>query len=323
MLIAESIDPLIDRSVQEHREDRRSGAIDGHRDRRGRIAEIEACVESLHVIEGRDRDTRGADLSVDVGALFRVAAVQGDRVECGRQARGRLAGGEQVEATVRAEWVAFAGEHASRCLALALEGEHACGERERTRQVLLAQEGDLVACIVGAGQSHARNAIARQGLAPQGVAHLLIADFHDEFFLAIRLAHRGPLIQHCLDGGQEVGLLLGDQCIDLARARATLCEQCTRGLQMLHGASDLCLRGSGGVVTANGLGNIGEVAGASRRHDGGQASGLLALDEGELTLVHLQSALYQCLLEVLVEGGDAIVIEAGGGGAEDRHVLPR
>ena len=151
MLIAESIDPLIDRSVQEHREDRRGRTIDGHRDRRGRIAEIEACIESLHVIEGRDRDTRGADLAVDVGALFRVAAVQRDGVEGGRQARGRLAGGQQVEATVGAERIALAGEHASRCLALALEGEHACGVREGTRQVLLAQESDLVACIVGAG----------------------------------------------------------------------------------------------------------------------------------------------------------------------------
>ena len=76
------------------------------------------------------------------------------------------------------------------------------------------------------------------------------------------------------------------------------------------------------MVTTNSLGDVGEVARASRRHDGGQARGLLALNERELTLVDLEAALDKCLFEVLVERRNAVVVEACCRGTEDRHVLP-
>ncbi len=65
-----------------------------------------------------------------------VVAVQRDRVERRRQPLRRHAVGEQVEAAVGAERVALAGEHPRRVLVLALEGEHAGGEREAPGHVL-------------------------------------------------------------------------------------------------------------------------------------------------------------------------------------------
>ena len=96
-------------------------------------AEVEARVEHLHVVERGDRHAGVADLAVDVGAPVGVVAVERDRVERGRQPLGRHAVGEQVEAPVGAERVALAGEHARRVLVLALEREHAGGEREAAR----------------------------------------------------------------------------------------------------------------------------------------------------------------------------------------------
>ena len=121
---------LVDRGVEEHREDRRRRAVDRHAHRRRRVRQVEARVQHLHVVERRDRHARGADLAVDVGPLVGIGAVERHRVERSRQSRRRLPVGEQVEATVRARRVALAGEHPGRVLALALEREHAGRVRE-------------------------------------------------------------------------------------------------------------------------------------------------------------------------------------------------
>jgi hypothetical protein len=49
------------------------------------IAEIEAAVQHLDIVERRDRNAGVADLAVDVRLLVGIEAVQGDRVERGRQ----------------------------------------------------------------------------------------------------------------------------------------------------------------------------------------------------------------------------------------------
>ena len=69
------------------------------------------------------------------GRAVGVVAVQRDRIERGRQPLRRHAVGEQMEAPVGAERVAFAGEHARRVLVLALEREHAGGERKAAGHV--------------------------------------------------------------------------------------------------------------------------------------------------------------------------------------------
>ena len=136
VLGAEHLDLLVDRGVEEEREDRRRRAVDRHRHRGRRRDEVEAVVERLHVVERRDRDAGGADLAVDVGAQVGVAAVERHRVERGRQPGGVAVGRQQLEAAVGAERVALAGEHPGGVLAVALEREDAGGEREVPGQVL-------------------------------------------------------------------------------------------------------------------------------------------------------------------------------------------
>ena len=160
---------LVDRGVQEHREDRRGRPVDRHRDAGRRRAEVEAGVEHLHVVERGDADARRADLAVDVGALGGVAAVERDRVERRREPGRRLTLGEHVEAAVGAGRVALAGEHARRRLGIALQREHPGGEREAPGQVLGAQEPHEVAVVLGAGQGDAPQLRARQALARSGV----------------------------------------------------------------------------------------------------------------------------------------------------------
>ena len=72
---------LIDRGVQEEREQHRRGAVDGHRDRGLGRAQVEARVKPLGVVERGHTHAGVADFAVDVGATCRILAVQGDRVE--------------------------------------------------------------------------------------------------------------------------------------------------------------------------------------------------------------------------------------------------
>ena len=95
--------------------------------RGGGRAQVEAGVQLLHVVQRGDVDAGVADLAVDVRARRRVFAVQGDAVEGGGQARGRLADAEVVEAAVGALRRALAREHADRVLAGAAVRVHAAG----------------------------------------------------------------------------------------------------------------------------------------------------------------------------------------------------
>ncbi len=76
------VDLLIDRDIEEHREDRRCRSVDGHRHRRVRRTQIEAGIHIAHVIQRRDGHPGGADLAIDVRAQGRVTPIQRDRVEC-------------------------------------------------------------------------------------------------------------------------------------------------------------------------------------------------------------------------------------------------
>jgi hypothetical protein len=85
---AERIQPLIDGGIEKHREDRGRGAVDRHGHRRPRVAEVEAAVEHLHVVEGSDGYAGVADLAVDVRTPGGIEAVQRDGVERGGEAFG-------------------------------------------------------------------------------------------------------------------------------------------------------------------------------------------------------------------------------------------
>ncbi len=125
-----------DGGVEEEGQDGRRRTVDGHGHRGRGVAQVEAGVELLHVLDGAHRDAALADLAVDVGPPVRVLAVEGHGVEGRGQALGGLAVGQVVEALVGAGGPALAGEHAGRVLLGALEGEHAGGVGELSGDVL-------------------------------------------------------------------------------------------------------------------------------------------------------------------------------------------
>ena len=147
-LVAQFLDLLIDRGVEEHRQDRRRRSIDGHRHRSGRIAEIKARIQHLHVFQRGDRDPRVADLAVDVRPLVGIESIQGYGIERRRQPLRRQVLRQQVEAPVGAERIAFAREHARRVFVLALEVEHARSERELAGQVLAHAPAQKLAVVL-------------------------------------------------------------------------------------------------------------------------------------------------------------------------------
>jgi len=72
-------------------------AVDRHRHRDVRRAQVEAVIKDAHVVERGDRHPGRADLAVDVRPPVGVAAVEGHRVERGRQPGGVAAAGQQPE----------------------------------------------------------------------------------------------------------------------------------------------------------------------------------------------------------------------------------
>ncbi len=156
------LDALVDRGVHEHREDHRRRAVDRHRHRGRRRAEIEARVELLHVVERRDRDAGVADAAVDVRTLVRVLAVQRRRIEGRREARGAVPARDVMEAAVGALGRTLAREHARRVLFLAAVRVDARRVGKLPRQVLLQQERQLLAPVAEARHRELGHAVVAQ-----------------------------------------------------------------------------------------------------------------------------------------------------------------
>jgi Flp pilus assembly protein TadG len=70
------LDLLIDRGVEKKCQHGRRRTVDRHRDRGARVAQVEARVELLRVVDRAHRDARVADLAEDVRARRGVAAVE-------------------------------------------------------------------------------------------------------------------------------------------------------------------------------------------------------------------------------------------------------
>src|SRR5690606_34488728 len=141
----------------------------------------EARVELLHVVQRGDVDAGVSDLAVDVRARRRILAVEGDAVEGGGQARGRLPQAQVVEAAVGALGRALAREHAGGVLAGAAVGVHAAGVGVVAGQVLLAEEGEQFAPAAVPGRGDLGDLLVAEGLAvvldPDGpAADLVLVD---------------------------------------------------------------------------------------------------------------------------------------------------
>jgi hypothetical protein len=219
--------------IEEHGQDHRRRAVDGHRHRGRRVAQVEARVQHLEVVQRGDRDAGIADLAVDVGARIGVAAVERDRVECGGQALGRHAFGNLEEALVGAEGVAFAGEHAGRIFVLALEGEHAGGVGEGTGHVLAHQELEQFALVLEARQRDLADLRAGQRLVDQAGADFLVADLDHVLVAGIGLLHVRPHRQQLPGIGRELAVLPGDQVIEVVRILLASLEDGLGRLQRL------------------------------------------------------------------------------------------
>jgi hypothetical protein len=150
------------RIVQKHREDGGRRAVDGHRHRGLRRAQVEALVQHLHIVEGGDRHAGVADLAVDVRPLVRVKTIQRHRIKSGRQPLRCHALGQAVKAPVGAQRVTLAREHTRRVLVLALEGKYARGKREGAGHVLKHQPAQNFTMILEARQRHLWDAGARE-----------------------------------------------------------------------------------------------------------------------------------------------------------------
>ncbi len=77
------------------------------------------------------------------------------------------------------------------------------------------------------------------------------------------------------------------------------------------------------MVTAHAVGNFRQVADALGGHHGALAGGLLDGHDGEFAGGQLEALVGECRNQRLVEGSDAIVVETGRLGAENRHVIGR
>ena len=252
--------------------------------------------------------------------------------------------GEQLEAPVGTERVAFPGEHPGRVLALPLEGEHARGEREVTRQVLLPQEPQQFAVVGVTRQCHPRDHGAGQRLAAQLGVQLAVAYPHDLLITRVRRHHGRPALQEpgariadvrprpfgqrSHGPGRYAGpfrtrLAVAGRCPAVrSRRRRFLGRQLGGdGGQLLQAAGRRHLPGGLRVVVPHGRGDPGQVPDPRRRDDRRRAGGRPAHRGRQHTLGEVQAMAAQQPGQVLVESGNAVVVEGGGAGPEDGHVL--
>ena len=118
-------DLLVDGAIHEERQNHWRRAVDRHRHRGRRRAQVETGIQLLHVVDTCDRDTAVADFAVNIGALVRVFAVESDGIECGRQPGCGLTLRQVVKTTVGSFRCALAREHARWIFAKATVGKNA------------------------------------------------------------------------------------------------------------------------------------------------------------------------------------------------------
>src|SRR6185295_11503713 len=140
-----------------------------------------------------------ADLSVDVGTLVRVLAVERDGVERGRQSLGGLTSGQHVEALVGLLGRAFAGEHPLRQFLVALEREDARRVRELSRHVLGEAPQQAIAVVAERRRRHAADLVVGERLGDERLLDPLTSYLIGEDFFSVLLQKRIPTTDnHCV-----------------------------------------------------------------------------------------------------------------------------
>jgi len=321
----ELVQVLVDGGVHEHGQDAGGRAVDGHAHAGGGAAQVKAAVQHLHVVQRGHVHAAVADLAVDVGAGVGVVAVERDRIEGGGQAFGGHALRHQFEAAVGAEGVALAREHAGGVFAFALEGEGARGVREAAGHVVQHQPFQDFAVVFKGGQHHFADGGAAQAFGGERGADFFVADFDDVLIPRVSLLHGGPLGQQFAGGGFLVQFALLGQVNDsfgrFGAAGFVHGQHGGSGAQLLDFAGQPGLLAGALFVAAHGVGNFGQIAGARRGHDGGLVGAVAHGHTRQTAFGQRQAQGTQTGFEGLVEGGHAVVVEAGGHGAKHRHLV--
>jgi hypothetical protein len=155
----------------------------------------------------------------------------------------------------------------------------------------------------------------------QAGADFLVADLHHVLVAGIGLLHIRPHRQQLAGVGRHLAVLPDDQFVEVVRVLLARLEDGLGGLQRLAFARQRRLLGHRLVVTAQRIGDLGQVAHALRRHDGTPGRGCLHRNHRQPALGELQAASGELRRQCLVERGDAVVVEARRHGAEHRHVV--
>ena len=322
VLSRERVHLLVDRGVEEHGQHDGRRAVDGHGDRRVGCAELEAAIEHLDVVQGADADPRGAHLAVDVGPDVRVEAVEGDRVEGGRQALGLVVGREHLEAPVGARRVALAGEHARGVLIRPLEREDAGGEREAAGDVFRAHPAVDLGRILEPGQDDLGDAGVRKGLRVERQPDLALTDHVDQLIRAIEILDLAPLRHDPARlGGERLRGRAGFLPEPCEQLRGLARERLGRLLEVPAAPQGLHLLPGLAMIAPDRLGDLAQVADPLGRNDDGLRGGCLAGGPRQARFEADPGLGGDGVDQGVVEGRHPVIVELGGDGAEDRHLL--
>ncbi len=150
---------------------------------------------------------------------------------------------------------------------------------------------------------------------------LAVAHGDDLLVAGVGLDDRRPAAQLVPGLGGEVGAGLLEEGVEVGRVLAGGLEGVAGVAEPLDPAGEVGPPLGVGVVAANRLGDLGEVAHALRRDDLAQHRRGAHVDGGQHPLGDGEALAGQLRAQLLVEGRDAVVVEGGRRGAEDGHVL--
>src|SRR5260221_72776 len=226
-----------------------------------------------------------------------------------------------MEAAVGAERIAFAREHARRILVLALEGEHAGGERKETGEGLSHPPFQNLAVILESGERDFRQPGSRKGNRVEPGVDFLFAHLDHVLVARVGPLRLGPLLDELPGTRVEPRVFLRDQRIQHDRVLARRGEHRFRRKQLLPLARYSRLLAGAGVVAAHRVRDLGKVAAARRRDDRVSRGGGARPDRGKRARSYFQAVLDERGQDTLVERGNAVVVEARSDRAVYRHGL--
>ena len=235
--------------------------------------------------------------------------------------------GHLFEAPVGTEGVPLPGEHAGRVFPFPFKGKHPGGIGKGPGQIFLQEKAQQFPLIFKGGQDHLGNGSPGEGMGHQPGAHFLAPHGAHIVLPPVGPNRFRPLVQQAAGTRPQGPLLFRQQGIPLGQVGLGLARHL--GEEGFGRAQGLALPGKANlvvhlpVVTPQGVRNFRQVAGPLHRHNGPPLGGFLHRDPGQFTFLEHQASLRQFGQQGLIEGGDPVVVKAGGHGTEDGHGFRR